>query len=641
MLDEYATLDTLAAFIDSQLPADAFPDETPAAQPAASAPTAVPAPTSAPMPAFNPAQFTGPTTNQSAVEQLVAQQLQLMAQQLALLGGAAPATPAATPEPAKPVLETAVPPPPPTAPVNGAAKTKPEETKPKKMQPFGAIARINTENTDDLSQAQQEYLQKFIERYNTFTARSKSFTAEHRPHHADPRVVTGFKPALKELIYPIVVERSEEVYFQDLDGNKYIDVLNGFGSNFLGYGHPAIKEAIHRQTDLGYELGPQQVLTGETAKLVCEFTNMDRAGFCNTGSEAVMGCMRIARTVTGRRLIAIFSGSYHGIFDEVLVRGTKKLRSLPAAPGVMPSTVENVLVLDYGTEESLQILRERASELAAIMVEPIQSRRPDFQPREFIQECRQICDENGCALIFDEVITGFRMGPGGAQEHYGIQADIASYGKVAGGNMPIGIIAGKREWMDALDGGGWEYGDDSVPEVGVTYFAGTFVRHPFAMASTHAALSYLKEQGPELQKRINGMTARLVEELNSYFEAVQVPMEIRSFSSLFKLFWKEEVPYSELYFYLMRLNGIHIYDGFPCFLTAAFTDEHVNIVIDAFKRSTAELQANGFLPAPPAAETAAANQPPVPGARLGRDANGNPAWFVADPERPGKYLQVG
>ncbi|MCB9419418.1 MAG: amino acid adenylation domain-containing protein [Ardenticatenaceae bacterium] len=657
MLDEYATLDTLAAYIDSQLPASAFPDETPAAQPAAAVPaaTAVPAPAPAPaiMPAFSPAQFTGPTVGQSAVEQLVAQQLQLMAQQLALLGGVVPAAPspvaapAPVPEPAKPVVvETAVTPLPQngttqTAPANGTAKTETEETQPKKMQPFGAIARISTEHTDDLSPAQRDYLQKFIERYNTYTAKSKSFTAEHRPHHADPRVVTGFKPALKELIYPIVVERSEGVHFHDLDGNKYIDILNGFGSNFLGYGHPAIKDAIHRQVEAGYELGPQQVLTGETAKLVCEFTGMDRAGFCNTGSEAVMGCMRIARTVTGRRLIAIFSGSYHGIFDEVLVRGTKKLRSLPAAPGVMPSTVENVLVLDYGTEESLQILRERGPELAAIMVESIQSRRPDFQPREFIQECRRICDENGSALIFDEVITGFRMGPGGAQEYYGIKADIASYGKVAGGNMPIGIIAGKREWMDALDGGGWQYGDDSVPEVGVTYFAGTFVRHPFAMATTHAALTYLKEQGPGLQKHINGMTARLVKELNSYFEAVQVPMEIRSFSSLFKLFWKEEVPYSELFFYLMRLNGIHIYDGFPCFLTAAFTDEHVNLVIDAFKRTTAELQTAGFLPAPPAAATAAANQPPVPGARLGRDANGNPAWFVADPERPGKYLQVG
>jgi glutamate-1-semialdehyde aminotransferase len=524
---------------------------------------------------------------------------------------------------------------------NGAVKTETEESQPQKMQPFGAIARISTEATDDLTPAQRDYLQKFIERYNAYTAKSKSFTAEHRSHHADPRVVTGFKPAIKELVYPIVVERSERVYFHDLDGNKYIDVLNGFGSNFLGYGHPIIKDAIHRQVDLGYELGPQQVLTGETSKLVCEFTGMDRAGFCNTGSEAVMGCMRIARTVTGRRLIAIFSGSYHGIFDEVLVRGTKKLRSLPAAPGVMPSTVENVLVLDYGTEETLQILKERASELAAIMVEPIQSRRPDFRPREFLQECRQICDDNGCALIFDEVITGFRMGPGGAQEYYGIQADIASYGKVPGGNMPIGIIAGKRQWMDALDGGGWQYGDNSVPEAGVTYFAGTFVRHPFAMATTHATLTYMKEQGPDLQKRMNAMTARLVQEVNSYFEAVQVPMEIRSFSSLFKLFWKEEVPYSELFFYLMRLNGIHIYDGFPCFLTASFTDEDVNIVIDAFKQTTAELQATGFLPAPPAAATAAANQPPVPGARLGRDANGNPAWFVTDPERPGKYLQVG
>lgn len=635
MLDEYATLDSLAGYIDAQLPAHVFAAETPAAS---APPMSQPAPTM-PLPPVN-------NGSQSVVEQLVAQQLQIMAQQLALLQGSAssftlpPLAEPAVPMPPQPAQlagqETAVQATAPTV----KTPADPEPLKPQKMQPFGAIARISTETNDNLSQQQRDYLDEFIRRYNGRTAQSKQFTAEHRPHHADPRVVTGFKPAIKEIIYPIVVERSEDVYLHDLDGNRYIDILNGFGSNFLGYSHPAIKEAIHRQVDLGYELGPQQVLTGETARLVCEFTGMDRAAFCNTGSEAVMGCMRIARTITGRRLVAIFSGSYHGIFDEVLVRGSKTLKSLPAAPGVMPSTVENVLVLDYGTEESLRILEERGPELAAIMVEPIQSRRPDFQPREFLQECRRICDENGSAFIFDEVITGFRMGQGGAQAHYGIQADIASYGKAPGGNMPIGIIAGKRPWIDALDGGAWQYGDDSAPEVGVTYFAGTFVRHPLALAAAHAALSYLKEQGPALQARVNAQTARLVAELNSYFEAVEAPLELRSFSSLFKVFWHEEVEYGELLTYLLRLNGIHLYDGFPCFLTAAFTDEHVDLVIDAFKRSVAELQAYGFLPTPKAAATAVVNRPPVPGARLGRDKKGHPGWFVADAARPGSFLLV-
>ncbi|MBK6812859.1 MAG: aminotransferase class III-fold pyridoxal phosphate-dependent enzyme, partial [Sandaracinaceae bacterium] len=177
----------------------------------------------------------------------------------------------------------------------------------------------------------------------------------------------------------------------------------------------------------------------------------------------------------------------------MIVRGTKSLRSIPAAPGIMPGAVQNVLVLDYGTDETLNVLRSRAGELAAVLVEPVQSRRPDFQPREFLHEVRRITEQSGSALIFDEVITGFRLHPGGAQAHFGVRADLATYGKVVGGGQPIGVMAGKREWMDALDGGGWQFGDASVPTVGVTYFAGTFVRHPLALAAANASLDYLIE----------------------------------------------------------------------------------------------------------------------------------------------------
>jgi glutamate-1-semialdehyde aminotransferase len=156
----------------------------------------------------------------------------------------------------------------------------------------------------------------------------------------------------------------------------------------LGYQPDVLKQAVKAQIDLGYEIGPQHEMAGEVCKMMCEFTNFDRAGLCNTGSEAVLGAMRIARTVTGRSLIVAFSGSYHGIMDEVIVRGTKKLKTVPAASGILPDNVQNMLILDYGTDESLRIIKERADEIAAVLVEPVQSRRPEFQPVEFLKKLR-------------------------------------------------------------------------------------------------------------------------------------------------------------------------------------------------------------------------------------------------------------
>ncbi|MBV7338362.1 aminotransferase class III-fold pyridoxal phosphate-dependent enzyme [Chloroflexi bacterium TSY] len=561
MIEETPTFPSLAAYLDANLAPDALtsiaseeaepllesasmvvPDgeteqdvytstSAPVPISASEPPTPVPlqqfTPPTLPTPSMPPPGPTAPNpASTSGLEALLAQQMQLMSMQLAMLSGQA--MPAQTqipqvelpPVKSPPPQPSNIPPTPTQATQNGSVaqksilpkddKNKTEEQyKPqssKEMKPFGAIARIETNKSDDLTPQQQQWLSEFINRYNAMTSKSKAFTAEHHAYMADPRVVSGFKSKIKELIYPIVASRTNGCRIWDLDGNEYVDALNGFGSNFFGYAHPKITQAVVDQLWLGTEIGPQNPLTGDVAKIICEMTGMERAAFCNTGSEAVMGAMRIARTVTGRKLIAIFTGSYHGIFDEVLVRGTKKLRSIPAAPGIMPSTVENVLVLDYGTEKSLQILRERAHELAAVMVEPIQSRRPDFQPREFLHEVRKITQDAECAFIFDEVITGFRMGPGGAQDFYGIDADIGTYGKVIGGGMSIGVVAGKAKWMDALDGGPWCYGDDSVPEVGVTYFAGTFVRHPAAIVACKAALEILQDEGPALQQRVNNQT---------------------------------------------------------------------------------------------------------------------------------------
>lgn len=509
-------------------------------------------------------------------------------------------------------------------------------------KPFGAIARIEKQSAS-LNNEQQKYLAELTSRYNAKTQSSKSYTQEHRARMADPRVVSGFKPATKELVYSIVIKKSKGSRLWDIDDNEYIDALNGFGSNMLGYQPDIIKNALISQIEKGYEIGPQHELAGEVCDLICDFTGFDRTALCNTGSEAVIGAMRIARTVTGRSIIVAFAGSYHGITDEVIARGSKKLKTYPAAPGIMPEAVQNMLILDYGTDESLKIIEERAHEIAAVLVEPVQSRRADFQPIEFLKKLRTLTLETETILIFDEVISGFRFHPGGVQAMFGIKADLATYGKVAGGGLSIGIIAGHKQYMDALDGGFWQFGDNSVPEAGVTYFAGTFVRHPLALAAAKASLNYLKEMGPQLQEGLNNRAQQIANTINAMCRRLKVPMFIAQFGSLWRIRFLEEYPYQELFFVLMRYKGIHILEGFPCFLTTSHSNFDIDKIITCFEESLTELQYVGLIPAyehPEVEGYQMLNQPPVAYAKLGKDKDGNPAWFVKDEQNPGKYLMV-
>jgi amino acid adenylation domain-containing protein len=650
--EEYATLGQLVDYLDQQLPVDAPVLPAPPATSAPAADIVAPMPVVAPAPVLGGVFMAAPAPGANTTLSLLAQQLHLIAQQIALVqastaAGSAqgvaqpslawPTPPAAAEVPVAPAPTTTT-----------VAELSPEEAAELK-KPFGATARIER-RASELGPAQQAFLQELTRRYSKKTGASKAYTQQHRAHMADPRVVSGFRPLTKELVYPLVVNRSSGSRLWDLDGNEYIDALNGFGSSLLGYQPEVIKAALHAQLEQGYEIGPQHVLAGEVSQLLCEFTGFDRVALCNTGSEAVLGALRVARTVTSRSLVVAFTGSYHGIVDEVLVRGTKQLKSFPAAPGIMPEAVQNMLILDYGTDESLRIIRERAHELAAVLVEPVQSRRPEFRPIAFLKQVREVTAAAGTALIFDEVITGFRLHQGGAQALFGIRADLATYGKVVGGGLSIGVIAGHDEWMDALDGGFWQYGDASFPEAGVTYFAGTFVRHPLALAAAKASLQYLKEQGPRLQQELTASTERLAYMLNAELERQQLPFYVAHFGSLWKIKFYEELPYNELLFTLMREKGIHIWDGFPCFLTTAHTSQEVDQIVAACLDSARELVAAGFLQSPrptearPAAPalgtTEQLNQPPAPGARLGRDLAGNPAWFVADPSRPDSYRQL-
>ena len=620
LMEDLSSPDRLAAYLDQRLPAEA-----PLAAKTNGSAHHLPAPIVV-VPSAPP-HSTGPVTE--GVQQLIAQQLQLMARQLELLGAAPIAGQNADhasvrqdrhPDPvAEPVAKLEAP------------------------KPFGAAARI-TLKQEGLTAGQKEALADITRRYTARTPSSKEQTQRSRAVLADPRVVSGFRPETKELVYPLLVKQSLGCKLTDVDDNEYIDLTCGFGSNFFGFSAPFITEALAAQLREGYEIGPQHPLAGAVAAKISRFTGLPRVVFCNTGSEAVLGAIRLARTVTGRNTVALFNGSYHGIVDEVIVRGGRNGRPVPAAAGIPASAVENLLLLDYGAPESLERLREQAGDLAAVLVEPVQSRHPDLQPRAFLHEIRKITEGSGTALIFDEVITGFRLHLGGAQAWFDVRADLATYGKVVGGGLPIGIIAGRERWMDALDGGCWNYGDGSTPEAGVTYFAGTFVRHPLALAAANAVLDHLERAGQSLYDDLNARTAHLVRTLNEWFVEVAAPLKLESCGSLFKVAYTRDVLFGELLYTLLRLRGIHIWDARPCFLTVAHRTEEVARIVLCFQEAVRELQDAGFYPAPakPVPSPSRSNgAPPEPGARLGKDLGGRPAWFVPDPQRPGKYLKVG
>ncbi len=559
LMEDAPTPSALAEFLDKALP---------------------PAPALAPVPTASVAASPIPAMPVSAaggLEQIVSAQLALMAEQIALLRGGSMPAPVMLPA-AAPIVPSSAPKPAPAA--------------------FGPYKPIDTAPGGGLTPAQQTYLTTFIERWNRKTPGSKRLTQAHRAHLADPRAVAGFKDIWKEMVYPVVAERSAGAHLWDVDGNDYVDVTMGFGTNLFGHSPAFIAEAIQAQMALGMEIGPQSPLAGEVAQLVCAMTGMDRATFCCTGSEAVMAAMRAARTVTGRTKIVYFTGDYHGTFDEVLARANGS-GAKPIAPGIPDCMTDEIVILDYGTPETLDTLRALAPTLAAVLVEPVQSRRPRLQPREFLHEVRRITEDAGAALIFDEVITGFRVHPGGAQAWFGVRADLATYGKIVGGGLPMGIVTGKSEFMDAFDGGMWQFGDSSWPEAGVTFFAGTFVRHPLALAAAKAALEHLQAAGPKLQESLNARTTAFVGTLNAHFEAVGVPIKLASFGSLFYFEFSPDWKWASLLFFHLRLKNVHIWEGRPCFLSTAHTDSDIALLVSAFQESVAEMQAAGLLPQPP------------------------------------------
>ncbi len=459
----------------------------------------------------------------------------------------------------------------------------------------GSFRLLQPKTTDELRPKQQEYLSMLAAQYETKTAGSKRLTQAGRAQLADPRAVAGFRPQWKEMVYPLLVERAQGSRLWDVDGNEYIDLVNGYGCILFGHSPKFVVDAVLDQVDRGVAIGPQTPLASEVAHLICTLTGNDRVTFCNTGSEAVMAAIRVARTVTGRNKLVYFAGAYHGTFDEVLVRRTTR-GSMPVAPGIPEANVGNVEVLEYGADASLTYLRTHAHEIAAVLIEPVQTRHPELQPMEFLRQVRTITEETGSAMILDEVVTGFRLAPGGMQEYLGIRADLCTYGKVVGGGYPIGVLSGKREFLDALDGGDWQFGDDSGPETGVTFFAGTFVRHPLALAAAKSVLGHLRQAGPGLQRDLNARTARLAESLDRFFVERGVPSRVRHFASWFYFTFAHEARLASLFYYAMRAKGIHIQESYPCFLTTAHSEKDIEEIEAAFRQTILEMQESQVMP---------------------------------------------
>ncbi|MGL4623012.1 MAG: aspartate aminotransferase family protein [Chroococcidiopsis sp.] len=459
-------------------------------------------------------------------------------------------------------------------------------------------------------QKQHQYLQKFIYNYNQRTKKSKQISQVSRPYFADHKASTIFSMPFKEICYTIVSDRSCGSKVWDIDGNEYLDFSMGYGVNLFGHNPPFIKQAIEEQLEQGIHLGLQSEVACEVAHLICELTNMERVALSNTGTEAVMTAIRLARTANNRHKIALFSGSYHGHFDGTLVK-TKTVdgirQILPIAPGIPPSIVEDVLVLDYDKPESLAAIAQHKHELAAVLVEPVQTSHPQLQPKEFLQQLRQLTQETGIVLIFDEMVTGFRIHPGGAQAWFNIEADLATYGKIVGGGMPIGVIAGKATYMDAIDGGMWNYGDASYPRAKKTFFAGTYCKHPLAMATARAVLRQLKSHGNSLQQKLNQRTSQLAKTLNAYFTEDKLPLKMVNFGSLFAVGFSDNYEVSEdyasqntvgmlLYYHLIDKGVLFRENG--GFLSTVHTDEDLDRLIRAVKSSMRELREAGFLSSP-------------------------------------------
>jgi len=423
---------------------------------------------------------------------------------------------------------------------------------------------------------------------------SKKHTQDYRQYFALNRNTAGFDLKTKELLYTLVCDKSDGAFVYDIDNNKYIDLTMGFGCILFGHNYNPLRKEIELQLTKSWSVGPISPLAGKLAKKISTVTKTERVAFFNSGTEAIMVALRIAKAVTKKKKIVFFKGSYHGTFDSLLTLKKNSATNVAkeSIPGVTQSILNESYLFEYGTEESLTFIKENRDTIAAVLVEPVQSRNPALQPLSYLQELRFVTEENNIALIFDEVITGFRIGLGGCQEHFNIRADIVTYGKVIGGGLPIGVVAGKSKFLDALDGGFWQYGDDSFPMVKSTFVAGTFCHHPLAMATSLRTLEILNTSNGKLLHKLNRITTNFCARMNAFFIENGFKLSIVHFGSLFRFHAPGR---SKKIYHQLLLNGVYIWEGRNCFLSLAHTAEIITLLEEKIKTSCMQLVDNGII----------------------------------------------
>ena len=330
--------------------------------------------------------------------------------------------------------------------------------------------------------------------------------------------------------YPRFLAEGRGSHVIDVDGNEYIDLICSWGPLILGHCHQAVEEAVLEAVRHGLSFGAPTEIEVKMAELVTKMTGTEMVRMVNSGTEAVMSALRLARGATGRSKIIKFAGCYHGHSDSMLVKaGSGALTGgAPDSAGVPAEMAADTLTARYNDAASVRSLLEaNPGQVAAVIVEPVAANMGVVPPQPgFLEALRGLCDAYGALLIFDEVITGFRLSAGGAQRHYGVHADLVTYGKIIGGGMPVGAYAGSRKLME------------QVSPLGAVYQAGTLSGNPVAMAAGLAQLEIL-ENNPDLYTALERKGKRLQEGLQEIFRKAKVPAQVNRAGSILTVFFSK------------------------------------------------------------------------------------------------------
>ena len=389
---------------------------------------------------------------------------------------------------------------------------------------------------------------------------------------------------------PRFIEKADSCYIYDVDGNRYIDYIDSWGPMILGHNFPAIKESVVKACENGLSFGCATEIEVEMAEFICEnIPHIEMIRMVNSGTEAVMSAVRAARGFTGKNKIIKFAGCYHGHSDAMLVSaGSGVMTSgVPDSAGVPKGCTEDTMTAVYNDLSSVEeLLQQSEGETAAVIVEPVGANMGVVPPKEgFLKGLRSLCDKYGALLIFDEVITGFRLAFGGAAEYFGVRPDLVTYGKIIGAGMPVGAYGGRKEIMEM------------VSPVGAVYQAGTLSGNPIAMAAGLTQLKYLHAH-PEIYKGLEEKGEKLYGGMKNLLKEEGLSYQLNHISSLASLFFTEEevVDYQSAktsdtkafaeYFKGMLGMGIHMAPSQfeAMFLSDAHTDEAIEKTLDAVKK---------------------------------------------------------